>query len=230
MVKHCTILASRLKSKGKDKVALSDIANNGFAVMIECKLHSDEAHVRDHVRGLREILEYSESFGPRFHANIATFADGLWDDLGEFKERTGKIDKNLIYELEVLKIMSDSQEKPVKEFRKQVVDNPHQGFSSEFYSLSLKRQKFVTVLDAATAFTRIQFGEIFSKAPVDRDEFLRKSRAAKASQAHFVRGINPSAYTVCGGFHSAANGCNVAVNLKRVADEAGPVLKGIGEV
>ena len=32
-----------------------------------------------------------------------------------------------------------------------------------------------------------------------------------------------------GGFHSQDNGCNVAVNLKRVADEAGPVLKGIGE-
>ncbi len=69
--KQCTILASRLESKEKDKVALSDIANNGFAVMIECKLHLDAAHVRDHVRGLREILEYSESFGPRFHGNIA---------------------------------------------------------------------------------------------------------------------------------------------------------------
>jgi hypothetical protein len=43
--------------------------------------------------------------------------------LGEFEERTGKIDKDLIYELEVLKIMSDSQEKTMKEFRKQVVDN-----------------------------------------------------------------------------------------------------------
>jgi hypothetical protein len=94
--------------------------------------------------------------------------------LGEFEERTGKIDKNLVYELEVLKIMSDSQEKPMKEFRKQVVDNLHQGFSSEFHSLPLMRQKFVTVLDAATAFTRTQFGEIFSKAPVDRDEWLRK--------------------------------------------------------
>jgi hypothetical protein len=101
-------------------------------VMIECKLHLDAAHVRDHVRGLREILEYSESFGQRFHGNIATFADGLWDDLGEFEERTGKI-----------------------------------GFSSEFHSLPLMRQKFVTVLDAATAFTMTQFGEIFSKAPVD---------------------------------------------------------------
>jgi hypothetical protein len=37
--------------------------------------------------------------------------------------------------------MSDSQEKTMKEFRKQVVDNPHQGFSSEFHSLSLMRQK-----------------------------------------------------------------------------------------
>ncbi len=84
------------------------------------------------MRVLREILEYSESFGPRFHGKIATFADGLWDDLGEFEECTGKIDKNLIYELEVLKIMSDSQEKPMKEFRKQVVDNPHQGFLVSF--------------------------------------------------------------------------------------------------
>jgi hypothetical protein len=41
LAKHCTILASRLESKDKDKVALSDIANNGFAVMIECKLHLD---------------------------------------------------------------------------------------------------------------------------------------------------------------------------------------------
>jgi hypothetical protein len=49
LAKHCTILASRLESKEKDKVALSDIANNGFAVMIECKLHLDAAHVRDHV-------------------------------------------------------------------------------------------------------------------------------------------------------------------------------------
>jgi hypothetical protein len=51
------------------------------------------------VRGLIEILEYSESFDPRYHGNIATFAEGLWEDLGEFEERTGKIDKNLIYEL-----------------------------------------------------------------------------------------------------------------------------------
>ena len=65
---------------------------------------------------------------------------------------------------------------------------------------------------------------------MNRDEFLRKSRAVKASQVHFVWGKNPPACTVCGGFHSAGNGCNVAVNLKRVADEAGPVLKGIGEV
>jgi hypothetical protein len=205
-----------LTSRNQDQ-QISDISNNRFAVMIECKLHLDAAHVRVHLRGLREILAYSESFGPRFHGNIATFADGLWDDLGEFEERTGKIDKNLIYELEVLKIMSDSQEKAMKEFRKQVVDNPHQGFSSEFHFLTLVRlvrQKFVTVLEAATAFTRTQFGELFSKAPVDRDEFLRKSREVKASQAHFVEGINPPACTVCGGFHSATNGCNVGVNLK----------------
>ena len=56
-----------------------------------------------------------------------------------------------------------------------------------------------------------------------------KCRAARANQVNFVRGVNPPACSVCGGFHSAANGCNVAVNLKRVADEAGPVLKGIGE-
>ena len=62
-----------------------------------------------------------------YHGNIATFAEGLWEDLGAFEERTGKIDKDLIYELEVLKIMSDSEEKTMKEFRKQVVDNPHQG-------------------------------------------------------------------------------------------------------
>ncbi len=227
LAKHCTMLANRLESKDKDKVTLSDIANNGFAVLIECKLHLDAAHVRDHVRGLIEILEYSESFGPRYHGSIATFAEGLWEDLGAFEERTGKIDKDLIYELELLKIMSDSQEKTMKEFRKQVVDNPHQGFSSEFHSLSLMRQKFDTVLEAATAFTRTQFGEIFSKSPMDRDEWLRRSRG---NQVHFVRGVNPPPCTVCGGFHSAANGCNVAVNLKRVADEAGPVLKDIGEV
>jgi hypothetical protein len=34
---------------------------------------------------------------------------------------------------------------------------------------------------------------------------------------------------MCGGFHPTSSGCNVEVNLKRVADEAGPVLKGIGE-
>ncbi len=66
LAKHCTMLASRLESKDKDKVALSDIANHGFAVLIECKLHLDAAHMRDHVRGLLEILEYSESFGPRY--------------------------------------------------------------------------------------------------------------------------------------------------------------------
>ncbi len=82
--------------------------------------------------------EYSESCDPRYHGNIATFAEGLWEEyLGEFEDRTGKIDKDFIYELEVLKIMSDSQEKTMKEFRKQVVDNPHQGISSEFHSLSL---------------------------------------------------------------------------------------------
>jgi hypothetical protein len=47
---------------------------------------------------------------------------------------------------------------------------------------------------------------------------------------HFVWGVNPPACSVCSGFHSADNGCNVTVNLKRVSDEAGPVLKGIGEV
>ena len=75
--KHCTMLAISLDNKDKHKVALSDIANNGFAVLIECKLHLDAAHVRDHVRGLIEILEYSESFGPRYHDNIATFTEGL---------------------------------------------------------------------------------------------------------------------------------------------------------
>ncbi len=35
------MLASRLERKDKDKVALSDIVNNGFAVLIECKLHLD---------------------------------------------------------------------------------------------------------------------------------------------------------------------------------------------
>jgi hypothetical protein len=108
--KHYTMLVSSLESKDKDKVVLSDIANNGFADLIECKLHLDTTHVRDHMRGLIEILEYSESFGPRYHGNIVTFDEGLWEDLGEFEERTGKIDKDLIYELEVLKIMSDSQD------------------------------------------------------------------------------------------------------------------------
>ncbi len=103
------MLASRLASKDKDKVSLSDIANNGFAVLIECKRHLDTAYVRDDVRGLIEILEYSESFDPRYHGNIATFTEGLWEDLGEFEERTGKVDKDLIYWLEVVKIMSDSQ-------------------------------------------------------------------------------------------------------------------------
>ena len=82
----------------------------------------------------------------------------------EIEEKTGKIDKDLIYELVMLKIMSDSQEKTMKEFRNQVVDNPHQGFSSEFHSLSLMRQKFEIVLEAATAFTRTLFGEIFSNS------------------------------------------------------------------
>ena len=92
--------------------------------------------------------------------------------MGAFEERTGKIDKDLIFELEVLKIMSDSQEKTMKEFRKQVVDNPHQGFSSEFHSLSLMRQRFDTMLKSVKTFTRTQFGEIFSKSPRDRDEWL----------------------------------------------------------
>ncbi len=45
LTKHCTMLASRLENKEKEKVSLSDIVNNGFAVMIECKLHLDAAHV-----------------------------------------------------------------------------------------------------------------------------------------------------------------------------------------
>ncbi len=143
LAKHCTMLVSRLESKDKDKVVLSDIANNGFADL---------------------ILEYSESFGPRYHGNIVTFDEGLWEDLEEFEGRTGKIDKDLIYELEVIKIMSDSQDTTMKEFRKQVVDNPHQGFSSEFHSLSLMRQRFDTMLKVAKTFTRTQFGEIFSKS------------------------------------------------------------------
>ena len=65
----------------------------------------------------------------------------LWEDWGEFEAKTGKIDKDLIYELVVLKIMSDSQEKTMKEFRRQVVDNPHQGFSSEFHSFTLSGRK-----------------------------------------------------------------------------------------
>jgi hypothetical protein len=75
LAKHCTMLASRLESKEKDKVTLSDIANNGFAVMIECKLHLDTAHVRYHVRGLREVLGYV-IFGifwsevPQKHCNV----------------------------------------------------------------------------------------------------------------------------------------------------------------
>ena len=118
----------------------------------------------------------------------------------------------------------------MKEFRKQVVDNPHQGFSSEFHSSSLMRQKFEFVLESGTAFTRTQFGEIFSKSVMDRDERLHKSMSSRVNQVNFVRGVNPPAFSVCGVFHSVSNGCNEALNLKRVVDESGPVLKGIGEV
>jgi hypothetical protein len=38
LAKHCTILASRLESKGKDKVALSDIANNGLVPRKHCNV------------------------------------------------------------------------------------------------------------------------------------------------------------------------------------------------
>ena len=50
----------------------------------------------------------------------------------------------------------------MKEFRKQVLDNPHRGFSSEFHSRSLMRQKFENVLEAAIVFTRTQFGDVYS--------------------------------------------------------------------
>jgi hypothetical protein len=45
LAKHCTMLTRSLENKDKDNVALSDIVNNGFAVLIECKLHLDAAHL-----------------------------------------------------------------------------------------------------------------------------------------------------------------------------------------
>ncbi len=90
LAKYCIILAGRLENKDMDKVALSDIANNGFAVLIECKFYLDTGYVRDHVRGLLEILEYSESFG---RGTTETFqrlprdCGKTWENLRNVQER-----------------------------------------------------------------------------------------------------------------------------------------------
>jgi hypothetical protein len=78
------ILAAALKT------LLAKNFNNGFAVLIECKLHLDAAYVRDHVRGLIEILEYSESLVRGTTETLQRLPRGCgktWEHLRSVQER-----------------------------------------------------------------------------------------------------------------------------------------------
>ena len=75
----------------KDKVAHTDIVNNGFTVLIECNLHLDTAHVWDNVRGLLEILEYGSLVVRGITETLQRKPRGVaqtWENLRSVQERS----------------------------------------------------------------------------------------------------------------------------------------------
>ncbi len=71
------------------------------------------------------------------HGNILTFTRSLDAELDTFEARNGLITKRKISQLLTLQLLNDSMEVSIKKFRKEVVDNVHQGFTKEFHSFKL---------------------------------------------------------------------------------------------
>jgi hypothetical protein len=150
-------------------------------------------------------------------------------ELDTFEARNGLITKRQISQLLTLQVLNDSMEVSIKNFRKEVVDNVHQGFTKEFHSFKLMTERYDHVLSAVISFQKTHYGETFAKMPVDRDEWRR--RCAKLELVcNFASNDHMPPCDLCGGRHPLTSGCDVTVNLKRVCDESSTVLAGIGDL
>jgi hypothetical protein len=128
-----------------------------------------------------------------------------------------------------LQVLNDSMEVSIKNFRKEVVDNVHQGFTKEFHSFKVMTERYDHVLAAVISFQKTHYGEIFAKMPVGRDEWRRKY-AKLELVCNFASNDQMPPCALCGGRHPLTSGCDVTVNLKRVCDESSTVLAGIGDL
>ena len=227
--KHSPTLKERIEGRDSTQVTLNDLDDKGFTVMVWAELLLDVAHVRDNVQELLEIFAYPSTFVSRFHGNILTFTRSLDADLDMFQNRNGLITKRQISKLLTLQVLNDSMEVSIKNFRKEVVDNVHQGFTKEFHSFKLMTERYDHVLAAAISFQRTHYGETFAKMPVERDEWSRKC-AKSGLVCNFASNDNMPPCPLCGGRHPLTSGCDVTVNMKRVCDESSTVLRGIGEL
>ena len=163
--KHSSTLKERIEGRDPTQVTLNDLDDKGFTVMVWAELLLDVTHVRDNVQELLEIFAYPSTFATRFHGNILTYTRSLDVDLDTFEDRNVPITKRQISQLLTLQVLNDSMEVSIKNFRKEVVDNVHQGFTKEFHSFNLMKECFEKVLSGAISFQKTHFGETFAKMP-----------------------------------------------------------------
>ena len=130
-------MKERIEGRDPTQVTLNDLDDKGFTVMVWAELLLDVAHVCDNVQELLEIFAYPSTFVSRFHGNIMTFTRSMDAELDTFEARNGLITKRQNSQLLTLQVLNDSMEVSIKNFRKEVVDNVHQGFTKEFHSFNL---------------------------------------------------------------------------------------------
>jgi hypothetical protein len=145
-----------------------------LTVMVWTDLLFDVEHVCDNVQKHLEIFAYPSTFESRFHGNILAFTRSLNAEWNTFEDRNGLITKRQISQLLTMQVLNDSMEVSIKNFRKEVMDNVHQGFTKEFLTFKLMKERYDHVLTAAISFQKTHYGETFVKIPVERDEWYRK--------------------------------------------------------
>ena len=69
--------------------------------------------------------------------DVAHVRDNVQADLVTLEDRNGPITRKLVSQLLTLQVLNDSMEVSIKKFRKEVVDNVHQGFTKEFHIFKL---------------------------------------------------------------------------------------------
>ena len=163
LIKHSSTLKDRIEDRDPTQVTLNDLDDKGFTVMVWAELLLDVTHVRDDVQELLEIFAYPSTFATRFHGNMLTYMRSLDVDLDTFEDRNDPITKRQISQLFTLQVLNDSMEVSIKNFRKEVVDNVHQGFTKEFHSFKRMTERYDHVLTAAISFQKTHYGETLPK-------------------------------------------------------------------